>query len=129
MILDSSDEKEAAIQYIKGAVEGIYQKGDSIQYSIIFNRSWQEKIMDDRFTWPSTGMYTTEMIRIREPMSKELLEEYLNMWDSVDHSDFRNQYVFAEIIMPEMQPYFEGEISLEECVETLQNKATLYMTE
>lgn len=64
-----------------------------------------------------------------EANPQSAIDETYALLRSIDHAMVSQWYVVDTFILPEMQPYFNGTDSYENCLQKLKNKLTLYLNE
>lgn len=143
-ILASSDCKDEAFDFIMyyntlgellqvGWPEGDYGKnGSSEAMFSIFQHLLDKQIFDWEVLYPyfsdardENGNYLEDALYYRPEEQKEWLRFLL----STATAETKVQRVIYDMLMEEMDPYFNGNKDLESCCEILQSRAELYLKE
>lgn len=135
IVLQGSREKEAAALFLRGVVEGWYQNASAKDCPNIFSEEKQRLFLEET-PLDSPGqadfiapLYLHEINRLTPPLPSSLIDCYFELENQVKTAASDGEYLYQQIVLPEMTPYFEERSSLDDCIEALQNKLTLYLNE
>lgn len=70
------------------------------------------------------GSSTSELA----PMTQEEMDRFMEFYNSIRRTNLSDNTIF-DLVMEQSRPYFAGDLTLDETVERIQNRVTLYVNE
>ena len=110
-----------------------YMLSDEVQsmrfMSIPINNVAAENIISEHYIISDWHKSSTAISYVAAATPQGIIDDFYAYISNIKKAVFTNKYVLETFILPEMQGYFDGTDSFENCHARLKNKLTLYLDE